>query len=179
MLFTIDAQARLLEKHSVLLTGYNHTNLEISKQGSLLGWRDKPGTLSEGDTVFIFDTTNHKIDSCFEILSPSNNKKPTWHEETTSSSPQIIYPYRWEADLISDHLDITTDKIFEFEPFRNDKKRFSLLIRNRHTRSLNSPQYDEFRNYLLDKMESYSEQYKNQNYLMLMRKPDSRWEDIE
>ena len=39
--------ARLLEKHSVFLTGYDHTNLEISERNSLLGWRDKPGTLSE------------------------------------------------------------------------------------------------------------------------------------
>jgi len=106
-----------------------------------------------GDIVFVFDTTNHKIKSCFRILRPSNNKDPIWHEETSSSlSSKIIYPYRWDVDIIEESLDITTDKIFEFEPFKTDKKIFSLLIRNRHPRSLNSSQYNEFRHFLLDKI---------------------------
>lgn len=174
--------AQLKEKCSVFLTGYDHTNLEISKQNHILGWRDKPGTLSNGDILFVFDTTNHEITACFRILSPSNNKDPIWHEERSSSSaPRIIYPYRWEVALIADSMHIATDKIFEFEPFRNDRKKFSLLIRNRHPRSINNPQYDEFRNFLLDKIkaEPFLGEYQNQNYLMLMRKPDSPWEDIE
>lgn len=36
------------------------------------------------------------------------------HQLTPQSLSKIIYPYRWDVDLISDHLDIPTDTIFEF-----------------------------------------------------------------
>ena len=139
------------EKYSVFLTGYDHINLVISEQKSLLGWVDKPTFISKEDTVFVFDATDHKIKSCFIILSSSNNKNPVWHEETSPPS-KITYLYRWKADLIKDNLEITTEKIFEFEPFKNDKKRLSLLIRNRHPHHISNSQYDEFRQFLLDKI---------------------------
>ena len=181
-----EKSVHLKDKYSVFLTGYDHSNLETSKQNSLLGWRDKPRTLSEGDIIFVFNTTLHKIHSCFRILIPSNNRNPIWHEETTSSSPsKIIYTYRWDADLIADNLDITTDKIFEFEPFRNDKKIFSLLIRNRHPRSLNDSQYNEFRNFLISKCDikkTHDSDIKEEQaikYLILRTQPGSIWQDVE
>jgi hypothetical protein len=143
--------AKLEEKYSVFLTGCDHVNLLMSEQKSLLGWVDKPRTLSEGDVVFVFDTSDHKIKSCLGILSPSNNTTPVWHEETSPPS-KIIYPYRWDASLIADNLELTTEKIFEFEPFKNDKRRFSLIIRNGHPHSISNSQYDEFRHFLLDKI---------------------------
>jgi hypothetical protein len=143
--------AKLEEKYSVFMTGYDHTNLIISEQKSLLGWVGKPRSISKEDVVFVFDTTDHKIKSCLRILSPSSNKNPVWHEETSPHS-KITYPHRWKADLITDNLEITNEKIFEFEPFKNDKKRFSLLIRDRHPHSISNSQYNGFRHFLLDKI---------------------------
>ena len=49
------------------LTAYPNTNLETSKKLKILGWKQQPSELLEGDYVFVFDTTKDVIDSCFEL----------------------------------------------------------------------------------------------------------------
>jgi hypothetical protein len=53
---------------SVRLTAYPNTNLESSKRITILGWKQKPSDLIEGDYVFVFDITKDVINSCFELI---------------------------------------------------------------------------------------------------------------
>jgi MoxR-like ATPase len=151
-----ETKTKILER-SIYLTGYDNLNLQRSKEYHILGWKDRPSKLSTGDYVFVFNTTGDKIESCFEIKSFSSNKNPIWHEESSygdnGSQPlELVYPYRWDVVLIADRLDISKDTIFEFEPFSSDKKNFSMLLRNRHPRSLDNSQYTKFTTFLLDKI---------------------------
>lgn len=153
-----ETKTKILER-SIYLTGYDNLNLQRSKEYQILGWKDRPSKLFTGDYVFVFNTTGDKIESCFEIKSLSSNKNPIWHEESSygdnGSQPlELVYPYRWDADLIADRLDINKDTIFKFEPFSSDKKNFSMLLRNRHPRSLDNSQYTKFTTFLLDKIQT-------------------------
>lgn len=118
----------------------------------MLGWRDRPSKLSNGDYVFVYNTETDSIETCFEIKSLSTTQDPIWQEEIDSPSSNPVYAYRWNAIVKTDGLGITNDIIFGFEPFKNDKKNFSMLIRNKYPRSLSGAQYDQFRNFLLDKI---------------------------
>jgi hypothetical protein len=141
-------------KRSVFVTGYDDTNLKISKKSEILGWKNRPSKMSIGDYVFVFNTTTDKIESCFEIKSAATTRDRIWREEKETTSPlsNPIYPYRWNAVLRTDDLGITTADIFALAPFNTDKNTFSMLIRNKFPRSLDDPQYAQFRNFLLDKI---------------------------
>jgi MoxR-like ATPase len=136
----------------IFLTAYDSTNLKISKERKMLGWSDRPSKLSVRDYVFIYDSQRDTIETCFEIKSLSASQDPIWHEEINSPSSKLVYPYRWDAIIKRDDLGITNNMIFDFEPFRSDKKNFSLLIRNRYPRSLAGAKYREFRTFLIDKI---------------------------
>lgn len=141
-------------KPSMFVTGYDDTNLRISKKSEILGWKNRSSKMSIGDYVFVFNTTTDKIESCFEIKSPATTQDRIWHEEKETTSPlsDPIYPYRWNAVLRMDDLGITTADIFALAPFNTDRNTFSMLIRNKFPRSLDDPQYAQFRNFLLDKI---------------------------
>jgi MoxR-like ATPase len=161
-------------KSNIYLTAYDDTNLKISKKTEMLGWKDRPSKLSVGDYVFVYNSETDTIETCFEIKSLSTIQDPIWHEETDSPSSGRVYVHRWNAIVKADGLGINNDIIFDFEPFKSDKKNFSMLIKNEHPRSLTGIQYDEFRNFLLDTIRVPEEQY-----LLLLTQPDTRWEDKE
>jgi hypothetical protein len=160
----------------IFLTAYDDTNLKISKKYKMLGWSDRPSKLSVGDYVFVYNSQSDTVETCFEIKSLSTTQDPIWHEEINSPPSKLVYRYRWNAIVKKDDLGITNNMIFDFEPFKSDKKNFSLLIRNRYPRSLAGAQYREFRNFLIDKIRMSEGQ---ENYLLLLTQPDTKWEDKE
>ncbi len=129
---------------SIYLTAYDDTNLKISKQAEMLGWEDRPSKLSVGDYVFVYNKSADRIETCFEIKSLSTNEDPIWHEKTDMPSSNVMYPHRWNAIVRADCLGITNDIIFSFEPFKSDKKNFTMLVKNTYPRSLTEPQYEAF-----------------------------------
>jgi CRISPR/Cas system CMR-associated protein Cmr5 small subunit len=66
---------------STFVTAYDDTNLKISKEAKMIGWKNRPSKISMGDYVFVFNTTTDEIESCFEIKSLSTSTDPIWHEE--------------------------------------------------------------------------------------------------
>lgn len=125
----------------IYLTAYDNNNLEISKKLGILGWKDKPSKLSIGDLAFVYDIDEHHIDCCFRIISESENEDPIWSDEVANG---IIYKYRWNAELVADNLNFTIDSIYALQPFKKDKRLFSLLIRGAVPRSLEEPEYGDF-----------------------------------
>jgi hypothetical protein len=154
---------------SIYLSAYPNNNLEISKKAKILGWKQHPGQLAAGDFVFVFNTDRDTIECCFELKSISNDISAIWKGESENN---IIYKYRWNTELKCDGLGITTETIYNFEPFNNDKKLFSLLIRNITPRSLEGIDYTAFRSFLSNKCEIPSDRY-----LLLLKQQDSKWDD--
>jgi len=109
---------------SACLTAYDDTNLKISKESGMLGWRDRPSKLSVGDYVFVYNSETDTIETCFEIKSLSSNKDPFWHEESNLPSSEPVYQYHWNAIVKADSLGVINDIIFGFGPFKSDKKNF-------------------------------------------------------
>ena len=139
----------------VFLTGYPQGNLQISKEQNILGWKKKPKFLSEGDYVFVYNTTNKKIECGFKIKSKSNIQKPIWEDEINSDSSLQKYQFRWDAELTCDNLNINLNDISQIEPFEannNGKKaNFGFLVGRNSPNSLRNPVYKPFKDYLLSK----------------------------
>ena len=167
-----------IDHTAMYITGYNDTNLQISKTNEILGWQDNPRNLTQGDLVFVFNTTTDKIELCFEILSESESQNPIWKEETNSETPKIVFDYRWDAKLRASQLSIDKAEIFKLEPFKSNNKNFSLLIRNRHPRSLMNEQYKQFCRYLLERMND-NNNLDSAKYFLLRTQLNSGWQDKE
>jgi hypothetical protein len=140
--------------------------------------------------VYVYNTDSHKIDSCFRVLSQSINKNPIWDEEISGSESndnlKVIYPYRWDAELICDNLGIDLQTIANISPFKGSiNTKFLPIIRNNYPKPLNDPKYLEFRNFLLSKCvgmkipRSDSREEQTAKYLILRTQPGSSWEDKE
>jgi predicted RNA-binding protein len=134
---------------NLFVTGYDDENLRISKESLILGWARNSNFLSQGSIVFVFNKTTLFLDSCFIIKSKSNNSKDLiWADEIQSN--KVIYPNRWNAELIKDGLDIPLTEINNISPF--DKEPFQGLLRGNFPMPVNSPQnkakYQEFYNFL-------------------------------
>jgi predicted RNA-binding protein len=106
---------------SVFVTGYNDTNIKISKEHKILGWKNKSEP-SIGDHIFIYNTTSKKIECGFEIKSKSNIEKPIWYDEINSEPPLQIYKHRWDAELVCDNLNIGLEEINQIPPFKADSE---------------------------------------------------------
>ena len=178
------------EEIPIFITAYDGTNLEHSKRNKTLGWKNNSTYLSQGALVYVYNTDSHKIESCFRVLSPSSNKNPIWEEETSSSQfsddKNIRYPYRWDAELICDNLNIDLQAIDNITPFKGSiNTKFLPIIRNNYPKPLNDQKYLEFRNFLLskcDNMKIYDTGIKEEQvvkYLILRTQPGSTWEDKE
>jgi MoxR-like ATPase/predicted RNA-binding protein len=145
------------ESISVFVTGYNETNVKISKEYNILGWKNKSEP-SIGDRIFIYNTTSKKIECGFKITSKSNIEKPIWHDEINSEPPRQIYKYRWEAELVCDNLNIGLEEINQIPPFKADsegkKAKFGILVLGDAPNSLTKPIYKPFRDYLLNKCDN-------------------------
>ena len=139
----------------VFVTGYNGENLEKSKTSHILGWTRGSNFLSKGSLVFVFDKTNLYLDSCFRVISKSDNTELIWVDEIKSG--KLIYPNRWKVELIQDSLKIPLSYINGITPF--DKEPFQGLLRGNFPMPLNSPQnkdkYETFRKFILDKLINY------------------------
>jgi hypothetical protein len=138
-------------RFGVFLTGYTADNLEISKKNKILGWKKQPTTLSPGDFVFVNNKSTKKIESGFRVRSKSINDSPIWLGET--GEHPLVYPYRWNADLVCDSLEMDAETIRQVEPFKSNKKAsFNILILRDSAASLNNNQaYTPLRNLLLSK----------------------------
>lgn len=175
----------------MFITAYNGTNLEHSKRNSILGWKNNSTYLSQGALVFVYNTDSHKIESCFRVLSPSNNKNPIWEKEISGSSsndhPKIHYPYRWDAELICDNLDIDLQAIDNITPFKGSiNTKFLPITRNNYPQPLNDQKYFEFRNFLSSKCDNMKvhvsinvNEEQEEKYFILRTQPGSVWEDKE
>lgn len=139
----------------VFVTGYDGENLEKSKKSHILGWTKGSNFLSKDSLVFVFDKTNLYLDSCFRVISKSDNDELIWADEIKSG--KLIYPNRWKAELIQDSLKIPLSDINGIAPF--DKEPFQGLLRGNFPMPLNSPQnknkYEAFRKFILDKLFNY------------------------
>jgi MoxR-like ATPase len=139
----------------VFVTGYNFENLEKSKKDHILGWTKGSNFLSKDSLVFVFDKTNLFLNSCFRVISKSDNNELIWADEIKSG--KLIYPNRWKAELIQDSLRIPLSDINGIAPF--DKEPFQGLLRGNFPMPLNSPQnkdkYERFRKFILDKLINY------------------------
>jgi hypothetical protein len=158
-----------LTEHKIFLTAYDSKNLEISKKMGVLGWQQRTNSLVAGDYVFVFNTKSKEIETCFIVKRRSDDPSLIWQEEILEK--KLKYTYRWNAEIKRDSLKISLDEIYEYEPFRSDKKLFPLLIRNQFPRSLESPRYSNFHSFLLSKCED--------TYLLLLQQPNSKWSDKE
>ena len=138
-------------KESIFLTGYNQTNLQISKESKILGWmqNSKRKEIANGDYVFVYNIDNKRIECVFRIDSKSENNELIWKDEKDSNS--VRYKNRWNADLISDSLDIDRSEILNYSPFNKDVNRFNLLIRNPFPNFLDD-KYNDFCSFLLTKI---------------------------
>jgi len=135
-------------KESIFLTGYNQTNLQISKESKILGWmqNSKRKEIANGDYVFVYNMDNKRIECVFRIDSKSENNELIWKDEKDSNS--VRYENRWNADLISDSLGIDRSEILNYSPFNKDVNRFNLLIRNPFPNFLDD-KYDDFCSFLV------------------------------
>jgi len=70
-------------KESIFLTGYNQTNLQISKESKILGWmqNSKRKEIANGDYVFVYNMDNKRIECVFRIDSKSENNELIWKDE--------------------------------------------------------------------------------------------------
>lgn len=141
----------------VFITGYNDTNVRISKQHKILGWKNKADPLIL-DRIFVYNTTTKKIECGFKIKSKSKIETPIWYDEINSEPPRQIYKYRWDAELVCDNLNIGLEEINQIPPFKADNEgkraKFGILVLGDAPNSLTKPIYKPFRDYLLSKCES-------------------------
>jgi len=142
--------------HYVFVTGYDEENLRISKKSNILGWVRNSNYLSKNSLVFVFDKSNLYLDSCFRVVSKSeNNGNLVWADEVNSN--KVIYNNRWNVELIQDSLKIPLSTINQISPF--DKEPFQGLLRGNFPTPLNTPQnetkYQSFREFLIGKLANY------------------------
>jgi MoxR-like ATPase len=165
---------------TIFVTGYHYANVKHSIDEKILGWRTQPHKLRGGDYVFVYDYNNHRIDAGFRILAETNNDKPIWEEELNSQPKKIEFPFRWDAELICENLNIDLKKIDEFEPFKNIvQKKFIPLIKNDFPSSLNDNKYTLFRNFLLNKCKGNELNSSEEKYFALRWELDSKYQDKE
>jgi hypothetical protein len=131
---------------SIFISGYNRTNLQISKEKSILGWVQRKKELKIGDYVFIYNIDEKTIESLFEIESVSENQDPIWQDEQTTGLTK--YKNRWDVKLIRDNLNISIEKIIKFNPFNGSIRNFNLIIRNPFPTLLND-KFTDLRGLLL------------------------------
>jgi MoxR-like ATPase len=135
----------------VFVTGYSESNLEHSIRYKTLGWRNQSNLLSEGAFVFVYNKDSHKIQAAFKALSKSNDDRPIWDEEKKSERQKLEFPYRWNAELVCNNLDIDLASVNNFEPFNGQAtQKFIPLIGNNFPTPLTDNKYAGFRQFLLD-----------------------------
>ena len=144
------------ESEFIFVTGYDDRNLEISKKQGILGWAKNSTYLSEGSLVFVYNLTDKNIESCFKVKSKSDsNTELIWADEVHSN--KVIYPNRWNAELIYDGIIFPVEEINRIPPF--DSEPFQGLLKN-FPMPVNSPQnkskYETFLNNLLGSINSQS-----------------------
>jgi len=147
---TEDLEKLEVENEYVFVTGYDQSNLDISRTRQILGWAKNSNFMSEGSMVFVFNRSTLFLDSCFIVKSRSDNiKELIWSDEIKSN--KVIYPNRWNAELIQNGLDIPLADINKISPF--DEEPFQGLLRGNFPMPLNSPQnkdkYEKFHGFLL------------------------------
>ncbi len=139
---------------NVFVTGYDDVNLNHSIAYKTLGWRNQSHILSNGDYVFVYNKTSHKIQAAFKVLAKSINTDPIWEEELKSKAQKIEFPNRWDAEVICDDLAIDLDTISSFEPFNgNAVNKFVPLIGNNNPTPLSNEKYADFNKFLLERCE--------------------------
>ncbi len=147
--------------HNHYITGYDKENLQISKDLQIIGWQDKPSKLRAGDEVFVYNSTDKKIESCFSVTSRSSNYSPVWRDE--KKEDKVIYENRFDAIVSYDHLDVDLEEVRTTQPFRSGQD-FSLLIRAKHPRNIDDPKYGEFLNLLLRRSSESQEEKRSWSF---------------
>jgi hypothetical protein len=134
---------------SIFLTGYDNFNLQTSKESKILGFiqNSRRKVLEVGDYVFVynFDKDHRKIESLFRITSKSDDTGLVWKDEKDSN--RMIYKNRWNADVITEDLNIDRNELAVLPPFNNDLNRFHLTIRNPFPNYLDE-RFDDLRSLL-------------------------------
>ncbi len=179
-LFKSIIEENLKKDPHVFVTGYNYPNLKHSLQWNVLGWRNQPHSLGQGDRVFIYDNDNHKIDVGFRILAQSANDRPIWEEEIKSEQQKLEFPFRWDAEVICDKLNIDMKAINEIEPFlKQASRKFIPLVRNNFPSSIDGNKYTVFRDFLLSKCQVNSISPTQEKFFVLRTDPVSKYQDKE
>ena len=138
------------KKFQVFIIGYPDVNLVTSKKLNVLGWKEQKRSLNVGDKVFVYNKTKRQIETCFEVKSKrSLNTNTIWQDEVREN--KIIYPNRWDAQILCDGLDVTLDDTRQIEPFKSNRRAFSHLLRSESPRSIDAPEFSTFRNLLLQR----------------------------
>jgi 5-methylcytosine-specific restriction protein A len=147
--YLISINEQLEKAQKIYLTFFNHDNLLISKKQGLLGWKQNEKNLSRGSLIFVYDTSEQRITTCFMIANKLNKMKYVWKDELLKG--EIIYNNRWSAKLLTEMLDIPLETINSTTPFNN--QRFNAFFRTRRpillTSDNNLEKYREFSNLLL------------------------------
>jgi len=139
----------------VFVTGYDQSNLDISKKTEILGWTKNSNFLSKGSLVFVFNRSTLTLDSCFEVESKyKDDQNLIWADEINSD--KVIYPNRWNAQLVQNRIAISLKDINKISPF--DKEPFQGLLRGNFPMPINSPQnmekYKDLRKLLLNSIQN-------------------------
>ena len=154
---------QIVEKPTIFVTGYSNKNLNHSIRHKILGWKNQSHILSTGDYVFVYNNDSHFIQTAFKVVAESNNKEPIWEEELEPSTNKVVFPYRWEVEVIHDNLQIGLDLIGTFEPFiENVTQKFIPLVGNNFPTSLSDKKYSKFCNFLLEQDQNVIKQMDNE-----------------
>lgn len=151
-----------LSKSAIFLSSYTERNLKVSKEVETVGWEFNSKSLSSGDLVFIYNTNQRNIETCFKIDKKIEATNFLWPDETEAN--KIIYKHRWNAKIVADKINLPLEFIQSIVPF--DKERFSALLRSNFPIPLsstnNQEKYANFRTVLLGKIQTYLPQSKSQ-----------------
>jgi hypothetical protein len=166
----------------VFVTGYDEKNLNHSIIHKTLGWRNLSSILSKGDYVFVYNKNSHMIQTAFMVIDKSIDQKPIWEEENISDTHEIEFPYRWDAEVIRDDLQINLDVINSFEPFNgNAVQKFIPLVGNNFPTVLSNEKYTKFRNFLLQSLkkseQDTSEKFQKSYWKIAPGEHASQWEE--
>ena len=153
---------QIKEKPTIFVTGYSNKNLNHSLRNKILGWKNQSHILSPGDYVFVYNNDSHFIQTAFKVVAESNNKEPIWEEEVKSSTNKLVFPYRWDVEVIQDNLQIGLSLIGTFEPFiENATQKFIPLVGNNFPTPLSDKKYSKFCNFLLEQDQNPIKQMDN------------------
>ena len=134
-----------LSQPAIFLSSYTEKNLKVSKEVGIVGWEFNSKSLSSGDLLFIYNTNQRNIETCFKIDKKIEATDFLWPDEIEAN--KILYKHRWNAKIVVDKINLPLDSIQSITPF--DKERFSALLRSNFPLPLssinNKEKYSKFR----------------------------------